>query len=262
MGSESQTPACLLPFTPNSFQMKIAFITDLHIAAEGEKPQGVDVRANFLKTLDFVRAMKPACLVLGGDLCYDTGDRAVYAWIREQLVDLPCTWFAIPGNHDNSVMMAEELHLTHHLHDSELYFASPLEGYPALFLDSSKTQFSPAQWQWLADELKAIHHNVLIFCHHPVLPANAEFMDTNYPFRQTEQWIKLTRDLPCQMQVISGHYHTDAVAFRANTSVMITPSTYIQLDPNTPGISLIKTSPALREINMSPNGLTSRVHYV
>ena len=242
--------------------MKIAFITDLHIAAEGETPQGVDVRANFLKTLDFVRAMKPACLVLGGDLCYDTGNRAVYQWIREQLLDLPCTWFVIPGNHDDSVMMAEEFQLTHHLHGSELYFASPLEGYPAIFLDSSKAQFSPAQWSWLGEELKAIHHNVLIFCHYPVLPANAEFMDTKYPFRQTRQWLELTCHLPCQMQVVSGHYHTDTVAFRGNTSVLITPSTYIQLDPATPCISLIRTPPAVREINVTPGVLTSRVHYV
>jgi 3',5'-cyclic-AMP phosphodiesterase len=242
--------------------MKIAFITDLHIAAEGETPQGIDVRANFLKTLNFVRAMKPACLVLGGDLCYDSGNLSIYQWIRQQLLDLPCIWFVIPGNHDNSVMMAEAFSLTHHLHGTELYFASPLEGYPAIFLDSSKAQFSPAQWTWLGDELKAIHHNVLIFCHHPVLPANSEFMDTKYPFRQTEQWLELTNDLPCQMHVVSGHYHTDTVAFRGNTSVLITPSTYIQLDPGTPGITLIKTPPAVREINVTPNGLTSRVHYV
>lgn len=242
--------------------MKIAFITDLHIAEEGEMPQGVDVRANFLRTLDFVRALKPSCLVLGGDLCYDTGNRAVYQWIRQQLLDLPCTWFAIPGNHDDAVMMAESFQLTHHLQGTELYYASPLEGYPALFLDSSKGQFSPTQWAWLSEELRSIHHNVLIFCHHPLLLANALFMDAKYPFRQTEQWIELTQELPCRMQVVSGHYHTDTVTMRGNTTVMVTPSTYIQIDPDTPGIHLMKTPPAVREINVTPNGLTSRVHYV
>jgi 3',5'-cyclic-AMP phosphodiesterase len=242
--------------------MKIAFITDLHIGAEGEMPLGIDVRANFLKALQFVRTMKPACLVLGGDLCYDVGDRSIYRWIYQQLLDLPCAWFAISGNHDDSVMLAEELHLHHHLHGNELYFSSPLEGYPAIFLDSSKAQFSSAQWQWLGEELKAIHHNVLIFCHYPVLLANAPFMDNKYPFRQTEQWLELTQDLPCRMQVISGHYHTDVVAIRGNTSVMITPSTYIQIDPNSPEIKMIKTSPAVREINVTPSGLTSRVHYI
>ncbi|KAB7731239.1 metallophosphoesterase [Rudanella paleaurantiibacter] len=242
--------------------MKIAFITDLHIGAEGEMPLGIDVRANFLKALQFVRAMKPACLVLGGDLCYDSGDRAVYRWIYEQLMNLPCAWFAIPGNHDDSVMLAEELHLDHHLHGNELYFSSPLEGYPAVFLDSSKAQLSATQWEWLRDELKSIHHNVLVFCHYPVLPANAEFMDTKYPFRQTEKWLETTHDLPCRMQVISGHYHTEAVALRGNTSLMVTPSTYIQIDPLSPEIKMVKTTPAVREIIVSPGGLTSRVHYI
>ncbi|MBO0930055.1 metallophosphoesterase family protein [Fibrella aquatilis] len=239
--------------------MKIAFITDIHIAAEGECPAGVDVRANFLQTLDYVRATKPACVVLGGDLCFDVGERGVYQWIKQQLGNLPCQWFAIPGNHDDVTMMAEELHLTHHLTDGELYSAIPLEGYPALFLDSSKGSFSEGQWQWLGEELALLHHNALVFCHHPVLPANALFMDTKYPFRQQARWVETTEELPCRIQVISGHYHTEATVMRGNTTVLITPSTYIQLDPHTPDIQLVKRGPYLREIEVTPHGLSSRV---
>ncbi len=239
--------------------MKIAFVTDMHIGAEGEMPEGVDVRANFLKTLNAVRAMKPACLVLGGDLCFDVGIRETYRWIYQQLDKLPCIWFAIPGNHDDVEMMAQELHLTHHLTGTELFSAIPLEGYPALFLDSSKGSFSEAQWTWLSEELTLLHHNVLIFCHHPVLPANALFMDENYPFTQQNRWLEITEELPCRMQVISGHYHCEAVAQRGNTTVLVTPSTYIQLDPHTPEISLIKQGPYLREITVSPSGMVSRI---
>ncbi len=240
--------------------MKIAFITDIHIGAPGEHPAGVDVRANFLKALDAVRAMKPNCLVVGGDLCFDVGVREIYQWIYQQLQnDLPCQWFAIPGNHDDSVMMAEELHLTHHLTGTELYSAISLDGYPALFLDSSKGVFSDAQWTWLADELAVIHHNVLIFCHHPVLPAGTQFMDVKYPFRQQDQWIECTGELPCRIQMISGHYHTEATVMRENTTVLITPSTYIQLDPHTTDIKLVHTGPFLREIDATINGVISRV---
>ncbi|MBO0948777.1 metallophosphoesterase family protein [Fibrella forsythiae] len=240
--------------------MKIAFITDIHIAGEGETPAGIDVRANFLKALDAVRAMKPDCLVIGGDLCFDVGVREIYQWIYKQLqTDLPCQWYAIPGNHDDSVMMAEELHLTHHLTGTELYSAAPLEGYPALFLDSSKGVFSAAQWAWLAEELAVISYNVLIFCHHPVLPANARFMDARYPFRQQNQWVETTEELPCRMQVISGHYHTEATVMRGNTTVLVTPSTYIQLDPHTPDIQLVNTGPYMREIDVTTNGVSSRI---
>ena len=239
--------------------MKIAFITDIHLGADGEMPEGVDVRARFLQTLRAVRAMKPACLVLGGDLCFDYGVRQTYQWIHEQLQQLPCQWFAIPGNHDDVLMMAQEMHLNHHLTGTELFSAAPLEGYPALFLDSSKGRFSDTQWQWMADELALLHHNVLIFCHHPPLPADALFMDQNYPFTQQDRWNETTQHLPCRMQVISGHYHCEAVVQRANTTVLVTPSTYIQLDPHTPELGLVKTVPYFREITVSPTGVTSRV---
>jgi Icc protein len=156
-------------------------------------------------------------------------------------------------------MMAEELHLTRHLTGTELYSAVPLEGYPALFLDSSKGHFSDTQWAWLADELAVINYNVLVFCHHPVLSANARFMDTKYPFRQQDQWIETTEELPCRLQVISGHYHTEATVMRGNTTVLVTPSTYIQLDPHTPDLKLVNTGPYLREINVTTNGVSSRV---
>jgi 3',5'-cyclic-AMP phosphodiesterase len=239
--------------------MKIAFVTDIHIGAEGELPAGVDVRANFERVLDRVRTTKPNCLVLGGDLCFDVGVRDIYQWVYQQLQDLPCMWFAIPGNHDDSVMMAEELHLTHHLTGNELYSAVPLDGYPALFLDSSRGVFSETQWQWLQDELAAIHHNALIFCHHPVLRADAQFMDTHYPFKEQARWLETTEELPCRMQVFSGHYHCEAIAQRANTTVFVTPSTYIQLDPYTPTIELVATQPMYREITVLPTGLTSRI---
>ena len=84
-------------------------------------------------------------------------------------------------------------------------------------------------------------------------------MDTNYPFRQQNQWLETTEDLPCRMQVISGHYHTEATVMRGNTTVLITPSTYIQLDPHTPKLKLVNSGTYLREIEVTPNGLSSRV---
>ena len=34
--------------------MRIAFLTDMHLGADGELVQGVDVRQNFLKALDYL----------------------------------------------------------------------------------------------------------------------------------------------------------------------------------------------------------------
>jgi 3',5'-cyclic-AMP phosphodiesterase len=243
--------------------MRIAFITDIHIGAVGEKPQGVDVRENFLKALAFLPEIKPACLVIGGDLCLETSDWATYEWIKQELDKLPYPYRVIAGNHDNSAMLADVFDSTHHLHGTELYYALPLEGRPALFLDSSSGAFSPAQWQWLQDYIDALQgNNLLIFMHHPPLPADVTYMDTNYPFRQSEQFMDIVDDLNCHVTVVCGHYHVEKIVQRGNLLTLLTPSTFLQMkhDPDTMVID--NYCIGVREINLTSQGVKSTVHYI
>lgn len=243
--------------------MRIAFITDIHIGAVGEKPQGVDVRENFLKALAFLPEIKPACLVIGGDLCLETSDRATYEWIKQELEKLPYPYRVIAGNHDSSALLADVFDLSHHLHGTELYYALPLEGRPALFLDSSSGAFSSAQWQWLQDYINALQgNNLLIFMHHPPLPADVTYMDTNYPFRQSEQFMDIVRELTCHVTVVCGHYHVEKVVQRGNLLTLLTPSTFLQMkhDPDTMVID--NYCIGVREINLTSKGVISTVHYV
>lgn len=243
--------------------MRIAFITDLHIGADGENPQGVDVRQNFTNALAFLKELEPDCLVIGGDVCYTVGDQAVYAWVKTQLNALPYPYYVIAGNHDDSVMLAEVFHLTHHLHDSELYYALPLEGRPVLFLDTAKGILSPAQWTWLREYLMALRdNNVLVFMHHPPVLADVLYMDTNYPFRQSDEFLALVRELPCHVTVVCGHYHVEKVVQRGNLLVLATPSTFVQMkhDPATMVVDHYRV--AVREINLTTHGTNSTVHYL
>lgn len=243
--------------------MRIAFITDLHIGAEGEKPNDVDVRQNFLKALAFLPQIKPACLVLGGDLCLETGDRAIYTWIRQELDKLPYPYRVIVGNHDSSELMAEVFNLTHHLHGTELYYALPLEGRPALFLDSSAGNFSPAQWTWLGDYIDALRgNNLLVFMHHPPLPADVTFMDSHYPFRQSDKFLDMVRDLSCHVTVVCGHYHVEKVVQRGNLLALLTPSTFLQMKHDPMDMVVDNYSIGVREINLTSHGTNSTVHYI
>ncbi|GAB3644256.1 metallophosphoesterase family protein [Spirosoma arcticum] len=243
--------------------MRIAFITDLHIGAEGEKPMGVDVRQNFLQALGYLEYIRPNCLVVGGDICYSAGDPAIYTWVKELLNALPFPHYVISGNHDDSAMLAEIFNKTHDLTGAELYYALPLEGHPALFLDSSKGTLSKAQWTWLREYLLALRdNNLLLFMHHPPLPADVEFMDTQYPFRQSEEFLELVRDLPCHLTVVCGHYHVDKVVQRGNLLALLTPSTFYQLKHDTPGFAVDHYRIGIREINLTSHGTTSTVHYV
>lgn len=243
--------------------MRIAFITDPHIGAAGEMPQGADVRQNFLDALNSLADLKPSCLVLGGDLCNTTGDRAIYEWIKKEVDQLPMPCYVIPGNHDDAVLMAEVFRNTHDLHAGELYYALPLEGRPVLFLDSSTGELSVEQWTWLRDYLIALRdNNVLIIMHHPPVPADVVFMDASYPFQQSEEFLDLVRDLPCHVTVVCGHYHVEKTVQRGNLLVLLSPSTFYQTNQNTPEFSVDNYRIGIREINLTMHGLTSTVHYM
>ncbi len=243
--------------------MRIAFITDLHIGTQGEKPMGVDVRQNFLQALGYLEYIRPNCLVVGGDICYSTGDRDTYTWVKELLNALPFPHYIIAGNHDDSGMLAEVFDKTRNLEGAELYYALPLEGYPALFLDSAKGQFSPEQWTWLREYLRALrNNNVLVFMHHPPLPADVLFMDAHYPFRQGEEFLELVRDLTCHVTVVCGHYHVEKVVQRGNLLTLLSPSTFYQLKHDTPDFAVDHYRIGIREINLTTHGTTSTVHYV
>jgi Icc protein len=243
--------------------MRIAFITDLHIGAEDEKPQGVDVRQNFLDALAFLSEIKPNGLVIGGDLCYERGDERVYRWVKQQLDKLPYPYYVIPGNHDDSTMLAEAFNLTHNLHNGEIYSALPLEGRPVLFLDTARGTLSPAQWTWLRDYMMALRdNNLLIFMHHPPVPADVVYMDTHYPFRQPDEFANLVRDLPCHVTVVCGHYHVEKVVQRGNLLTLVTPSTFVQMKHDPMDMVVDNYRIAIREINLTTHGTNSTVHYL
>lgn len=243
--------------------MKIAFITDLHLGADGEKTQGVDVRQNFLQALGYLEYVRPDCLVIGGDICNSTGDRATYTWVKNILDALPFSYYIIAGNHDESTLMAEAFNLTHHLHGSELYYALPLEGCPALFLDTAKGILSPTQWTWLREYIIALRdNNLLVFMHHPPLPADVTFMDAHHPFRQSDEFYDLVKDLTCHVTVICGHYHVEKVVQRGKLLTLLTPSTFVQIKHEPDELVVDNYRIGIREINLTSHGTNSRVHYV
>ncbi len=242
--------------------MRIAFLTDLHLGLAGQRPLSVDVRQNFLDALDFLTELKPDVLVIGGDVCYDTGEAEIYRWFREQVAARPYPWYAIAGNHDSSPLMARELGLEAHLHGEEVYFSTSFGDTTALFLDTAKGVCSETQWTWLRARVAELQGGeALIFMHHPPVPAGVEYMDTNYPFRESEKFLETIQPLR-RVTVVCGHYHAEQVVQRGDLTVFLTPSLFFQMKHDPAECVFDHFRMGIREINLGPEGLTTAVHYL
>ncbi len=242
--------------------MKFIQITDLHIDQPGECPFGIDVRKNFLEVLEAIVLEQPDQLVVSGDLCYKDGDEKIYRWIKAQLDELPFPYEVIPGNHDDSLLMAEVFELTHLVNDDELYFAKKWSKEPCLFLDSAPGELSKNQKKWLQRQLKICQTNLLIFMHHPPFVSGVPYMDNNHAFRDMEELQDLFEEFPNQISIFTGHYHVEKTLVRNNVTLMITPSCFFQIGQSLDAFSVDHHRIAFRIIDLEKGGVSSTVRYL
>lgn len=241
--------------------MRIAQITDLHIGGEGENPQGVNVRANFLKLLASVRRFQPAHLVVSGDLCVRDGERAIYQWIKAHLDDLHIPYELISGNHDDPVLMAEVFGRQSDCHEDGLYFARHWAGWPVLFLDTTHGVLPESQRDWLREQLGQHDRPVIIFMHHPPFRSGVPHMDNRYALENREDVQEILFAHRHPITIFTGHYHVDKVVNHRNVQVYITPSAYFQIDQHQEKFQVDHYRPGLREITLNGERILHSVVY-
>ncbi len=237
---------------------RLVFITDLHIGQPDADTYGVDVRANFLNVLEEVRALQPEALIIGGDICFREPDAEVYAWVRSQLEALPFPALAIAGNHDEAPLMKEVLGLDS-AHAHELFFRHDFNGWPALFLDTSKAACSEAQYAWFERQLAEVGE-ALVFLHHPPFAAGVPYMDRNHAFGEP-RLAALLAGHGHPLHLFCGHYHVELSVHRRQLNVHITPSLFFQISRQTPDFAVDHYRVAWRLIELDGSHLRHEVRY-
>ena len=241
--------------------MKIVQITDLHIDVKGEYPFNIDVRKNFTEILKTVRDIQPDHLVISGDLCYRTGEAAIYKWIKNRLDLQEFPYSVIPGNHDDSVLMAKLFKLDHLLSGDEIYFAKKIGKFVCLFLDSGKGFHSENQLNWLKRQLKNAQGDLIVFMHHPPVKVGVPFMDNKHALQDIDTIQEIFTSYHSNIDVFCGHYHIEKTLRLKNIMIQITPSCFFQLDQNEPEFKVDHHRPALRVIEKDKHHLQSTVQY-
>lgn len=243
----------------SAIMYKIAFITDLHIDNNSGLTLGINTQKRFEDTLQFVKRRDYQMVCLGGDLCNTVGESFIYTYVKEKMDGLDLPYHFISGNHDNSRLMATVMGGEHLLMGNELFFNIDSPYGNMYFLDSSLGSLSEAQWQWLDNHLENCKDSfVTLFMHHPPLKAFSKHMEPRYEFQEFDRFEKFTqRHNRLKFRIFTGHYHMDRTIIRDNVELFVSPSTYVQIDPDFDTFQPLLTGPLFREIVFGQKGVLS-----
>jgi Icc protein len=242
-------------------RIRIAQISDMHLNLEGQLAFGVDGGQQFLSVLEAACALSPHAIILTGDFCFDEPVAEVYPWVKKhmELCDIP--YYAISGNHDDAVLLANTFH-PRFLKERELFYQKRIGEHFIVFLDSTKGKFSSAQWLWLEKQLDTDLAYVHIVMHHPPVYAGTPHMDNHHAFIDQERFVQLMARQNRPVHIYCGHYHMARYVQHKNIHIHIAPSTLFQMNPDTFDFELQSTRPGFQVIDLDRHRVVTSIHWL
>ena len=241
--------------------MRIAQISDIHISADGELVDGVDVRETFSWALAEAERSSADLLVLSGDLAQNPEDAAVYPWIAEQTRQVSMPVMVLSGNHDEPRALARAFGIEHRYRGGVLLAKQRIGDVVAFGLDTTTAFLSDCQLAWLRQQIESTPGTPIVFLHHPPIPCGCVFMDTHAPLLESERvWSQLS-SIDRLTHVFCGHYHTYKVVERDGIQVVLCPSTLIQISQQQTVFTIEHTTPGYIEIDVTGSDIDWRAIY-
>ncbi len=241
---------------------RIAHITDLHIAPEGEKPYEADTRQTFLKITEALKSESHDYIVISGDLSYRDGDKQTYQWIKEKMDELSNEYYIISGNHDENEALKNVFPDQLSADDGEIYYYKLLKSNPAIFLDTSKGWMSEKQIIWFREHLLTEEHQLTIFMHHPPAFGRIPHMDKHFAFQQINEMQLLFKSFRGNINIFCGHYHIEKSIASPHFNVFITPSPFFNIKHEVEEFAIDNFQVAYRDIVLDNHMLYTKVNYI
>ena len=158
-----------------------------------------------IEILREIRHLEPDHLVITGDLCYRTGEKEIYQWLKNRLSLLDFPYSIISGNHDDPQLMAKEFDIEHLLTDDEIFFAKKIGKITCLFFDTAKAYHSEKQINWIERQLKNAQGEIIIFMHHPPIKAGVPYMDGQHALKDMERISSMLQNYSYPIHIFCGH---------------------------------------------------------
>ena len=180
--------------------------------------------ANFTRAIDAANRLRPAFVVVTGDLTNRQGDSAQIAEYRRvaSTLDRSIPLYNVPGNHDLALPLSPGSVAAYRAIYGPDYYTFERNGVLGVVINSSlfkepnlAPQEAAAQERWLEKTLadaRAAKRRAIVFQHHPWFLASVDEPDQyfNLPVEKRREAMKLFTDAGVR-QVFAGHYHRNAL---------------------------------------------------
>jgi Icc protein len=237
--------------------VRIIQISDIHHFADKDKSLlGVNTHDSFNALLAMFKKdpVRPNFLLLTGDLSQD-GSEASYITVADMIKEFPVPAYWIPGNHDDSKMMAHVYPretISNHKH-------IVLEHWHLILLDSHKPGYvegylDPLQLKFMQHCLELYpEHNAIIVFHHQPISVDCTWLDKLGVTNADELWAIL-KHYPSAHTILFGHVHQQYEGEKNGIKYYSVPSTCIQFKTKSDQFALEELPPAYRWIDLYPHG--------
>jgi Icc protein len=213
-------------------------ISDVHIAAGGERWSGIDQLGNLERLLALVQAsaLAPEAVFLTGDLA-DTGDASSYRVLKERVqpfaekLGASVVW--LPGNHDDRRAFRQHL-LGEEPADHPIDQVVWLGGLRIVALDTTVPgedhgELSDQQLAWLSGELAApAPDGTIVALHHPPVGSPIVSMDA-IALAAPERLGRVVEGTDVSL-IIAGHNHHASAGMLGPVPVWVGPACAYQAD--------------------------------
>jgi len=235
--------------------VRIVQLSDIHLFENPEDSLlGVKTQESFAALLEMLKKEEFSFIILSGDLSQDGSD-ASYLRIAKMLKPFQVPIYCIPGNHDNTKIMARVYpveNISNHRHIvlknwHIILLNSQIPGSVEGYLDRSQLHYLEHCLQTYPE-----HHAIIVFHHHPI-PVGSAWLDKLGLTNANEFW-QLTENYPMITAVLFGHVHMAVEGKVKNIPYYSTPAGCIQFKPHHDAFSLDHIPQGFRIIELYSNG--------
>lgn len=237
--------------------VRLLQITDTHLFANPEGQLLAMVSAQSLAAVLNAVSANPhpyEAVLATGDLSQDHSPES-YLRFADMMAPLGKPIYWLPGNHDDSLVMNEQLHNAG-ISEAKLLVG---EHWLVLLLD---TQVRGKPHGRLADHQLALldgvlrrypQHHVLIALHHQAVPVGCAWLDQHNLKNADELFTVLARH-PQQKTILFGHVHQEFDEVHHGVRLISSPSTCVQFKPLSDDFALDTSGPGWRYLTLHPDG--------